>query len=90
LTCSKFLTTSDYAPRLRARLAVEQQLIDDATTRGWQREIERHTATKARIEQLLTDLSSPDGAVTDAVCLRSGGEPHRQLRRDRRVVRALS
>jgi hypothetical protein len=31
LTCSKFLTTSDYAPRLRARLAVEQQLIDDAT-----------------------------------------------------------
>jgi len=56
LTCSKFLTTSDYAPRLRARLAVEQQLIDDATTRGWQREIERHTATKARIEQLLTDL----------------------------------
>jgi len=34
----------------------EQQLIDDATTRGWQREIERHTATKARIEQLLTDL----------------------------------
>ncbi len=36
LTCSKFLTTSDYAPRLRARLAVEQQLIHDATGRGWQ------------------------------------------------------
>jgi integrase len=56
LTCSKFLTTSDYAPRLRARLDVEQQLIDDATARGWQREIERHTATKTRIEQLLKDL----------------------------------
>ncbi len=56
LTCSKFLTTSDYAPRLRARLAVEQQLIDDATTRGWQREIERHEATKRRIENLLIDL----------------------------------
>jgi integrase len=56
LTCSKFLTTSDYAPRLRARLGVEQQLIDDAAVRGWQREIERHTATKARVEQLLRDL----------------------------------
>jgi SAM-dependent methyltransferase len=41
---------------LHARLAVEQQLIDDATTRGWQREIERHTATRRRIEQLLNDL----------------------------------
>jgi hypothetical protein len=57
LTCSKFLTTSDYAPRLRARLEVEQQLIDDATTRGWQREIERHEATKRRLEQLLHDLA---------------------------------
>lgn len=33
LTCSMFLTTSDYAPRLRASLGVEQQLIDDATVR---------------------------------------------------------
>lgn len=56
LTCSKFLTTSDYAPRLRARLDVEQQLIDDATARGWNREIERHTATKQRIKHLLEDL----------------------------------
>jgi integrase len=56
LTCSKFLTTSDYAPRLHARLAVEQQLIDDAAARGWQREIERHSATKTRIESLLQDL----------------------------------
>ncbi|MGH3367666.1 MAG: tyrosine-type recombinase/integrase [Nocardioidaceae bacterium] len=56
LTCSKFLTTSDYAPRLKTRLAVEQQLIDDATTRGWQREIQRHEATKTRIEQILADL----------------------------------
>lgn len=56
LTCSKFLTTSDYVPRLRARLAVEQQLIDDAIERGWQREIERHAASKERIEQLLGDL----------------------------------
>jgi len=56
LTCSKFLTTSDYTPRLRARLVVEQQLIDDATTRGWQREIERHSSTKTRIERLLEDL----------------------------------
>ena len=57
LTCSNFLTTSDYAPRLRARLAVEQQLIDDATARGWPREIERHEASKQRLEQLLHDLA---------------------------------
>lgn len=46
LTCSKFLTTSDYAPRLRDRLNVEDQLIADATARGWQREVERHTAIR--------------------------------------------
>jgi integrase len=63
LTCSKFLTTSDYAPRLRARLDVEQHLIEDATARGWQREIERHTTTRRRIEQLLDELqpSEQDG-----------------------------
>jgi len=57
LTCSKFLTTSDYAPRLRARMEVERQHIDDATARGWPREIERHEATKRRLEQLLHDLA---------------------------------
>jgi hypothetical protein len=59
LTCSKFLTTSDYIPRLRARLAVEDQLIDDAAARGWNREVERHRATRSRIEQLLAQLGSP-------------------------------
>lgn len=59
LTCSKFVTTSDYAPRIRARLAVEQQLIHDATSRGWAREIERHQATHARLEHLLSNLSKP-------------------------------
>jgi len=56
LTCSKFLTTSDYEPRLHARVGVEQQLIDDATARGWQREVERHTVTKDRIKGLLRAL----------------------------------
>ncbi len=56
LSCSKFLTRSDYAARLRARLEVERQLIEDTTTHGWQREIERHTATRSRLEQLLNDL----------------------------------
>lgn len=61
LTCSKFLTTSDYAPRLRARVGVEQQLIEDATNRGWDREVERHTATRDRIQALLAQLGS--GAI---------------------------
>lgn len=63
LTCSKFLTTPDYAPRLRARLAVEEKLIDDAHTRGWDREVERHQATHRRLEQLLTDLEASSGTA---------------------------
>ncbi len=66
LTCSKFLTTSDYAPRLRTRLTVEQQLIDDATARGWRREIERHTAIQRRIEQLLNDLGESPAPAAQA------------------------
>ena len=57
LTCPKFLTTSAYAPRLRARLAVEQQLVDDAAARGWPREVERHAATRRRLEALLAQLA---------------------------------
>ena len=60
LTCSKFLTTSDYAPRVRARLDVEQQLIDDATARGWDREVERHQATRQRLLQLLDQLGESE------------------------------
>ena len=43
-------------PAYRARQAVEQQLIDDAAARGWQREIERHTATRQRLHQLISEL----------------------------------
>lgn len=56
LTCPKFLTTSEYAPRIRARLATEQVLIDDARSRGWDREVERHEATCRRLQHLLDDL----------------------------------
>jgi integrase len=59
LNCPKFLTTSEYAPRLRARLHREDELIADARERGWQREIERHQATRHRIQQLLTELGEP-------------------------------
>ncbi len=55
LTCPKFLTTTEYAPRIRARLATEQVLIDDARTRGWDREAERHEATCRRLQHLLDD-----------------------------------
>jgi hypothetical protein len=56
LTCAKFVTTPEYAPRLRARLEVEQQLVQDARVRGWTRETERHTAVARRLKGLLTDL----------------------------------
>lgn len=59
LTCAKFVTTSEYAPRLQARLDVEQQLVQDAQVRGWAREAERHTAIAGRLRGLLTDLGEP-------------------------------
>ena len=61
LTCAKFVTTPEYIPRLRARLEVEQQLVQDAGERGWTREVERHTSVARRLKGLLTDL----GEITD-------------------------
>ncbi|MEU8922460.1 tyrosine-type recombinase/integrase [Kitasatospora sp. NPDC048545] len=66
LRCSKFLTTSEYAPRLRTRLSREQQLAQDAIERGWPREVERHNAIADRIRSLLADLGeSPEPAPGD-------------------------
>jgi hypothetical protein len=59
LTCAKFVTTPAYAPRLRERRQLERTLAEDAQQQGWPREVERHRATAARIEQLLTDLGEP-------------------------------
>lgn len=56
LTCTKFVTTPEYAPRLRERRLREIALADDAHAKGFQREAERHICTRRRIEQLLTDL----------------------------------
>jgi integrase len=61
LTCSKFLTTAEYAPRLRERLALEQRLAEDAAQRGWGREVERHTATASRVAALLEELVTEQG-----------------------------
>ena len=60
LRCTKFFTTSDYIPRLRARLAVEQQLVQDAVERGWAREVERHSTVLDRLRDLLTKLGGLD------------------------------
>nr|WP_240963373.1 tyrosine-type recombinase/integrase [Antrihabitans stalactiti] len=56
LTCPKFLTSSEYAPRIRSRLATETKLVEDARERGWDREIERHQATRRRLQHLLDEL----------------------------------
>lgn len=66
LTCPKFLTSSEYTPRIRARLRTEDELIDDAERRGWSREVERHQATKRRLQQLLADLDETSGEPTSA------------------------
>jgi integrase len=59
LTCSKFVTTPEYAPQLRRRRQVELELIEDAIAHGWQREVERHQCTVRRLEDLLADLGEP-------------------------------
>ena len=59
LTCAKFVTSPEYAPRLRRRRNIEQGLVADATAHGWQREVERHQCTLRRLEQLLKDLGEP-------------------------------
>jgi integrase len=59
LTCAKFVTSPEYAPRLRRRRKREMELVEDAVSRGWQREVERHQCTIRRLEQLLTDLGEP-------------------------------
>jgi integrase len=64
LTCAKFITTPEYAPRLRHRRRLELELTEDAVSRGWAREVERHGNTAQRIDQLLCDMHEPlDGAV---------------------------
>jgi hypothetical protein len=59
LTCAKFITSPEYAPRLRRRRKREMELVEDAISRGWQREVERHQCTIRRLEQLLADLQEP-------------------------------
>jgi hypothetical protein len=59
LTCAKFVTTPQYAPRLRERLCLEQQLAGDAQIRGWDREVDRHQRTTDRIRNLLSELGEP-------------------------------
>jgi integrase len=56
LTCAKFVTTPAYAPRLRERRKLEIVLADDAQTRGWPKERERHLSTANRLTRLLTEL----------------------------------
>lgn len=59
LTCAKFVTTPDYAPRLRERRLREIAMADDAQAKGFHREAERHDCTRRRIEQILADLGEP-------------------------------
>lgn len=59
LSCAKFVTTKEYAPRLRSRRLRELELIEDAISQGWDREVERHRCAAKRIEQLLEELGEP-------------------------------
>jgi integrase len=65
LTCAKFVTTPQYAPRLRERLCLERQLADDARERGWEREADRHERVADRLRGLLSDLGEPGDTPED-------------------------
>jgi integrase len=58
LTCPKFVTSTEYIPRLRTRMEREEELIADAEDRGWPREAERHRCTQRRIGALLDQLNA--------------------------------
>lgn len=66
LNCPKFLTTSEYAPRLRARMETEHILIADARARGWDREVERHEAACRRLQQLLVEIEPSEPCPTSS------------------------
>jgi hypothetical protein len=66
LTCAKFVTTPQYAPRLRERLKVERQLAGDAQERGWDREADCHRRVADRIISLLGELGDSRDQPEDA------------------------
>lgn len=71
-SCSRFVTTPTYAPRLRERRTLELTLADDARERAWPHEVERHCGIARRIEQLLCDLGEVVDHPFDApICLAS-------------------
>jgi integrase len=65
LTCAKFVTTPQYAPRLRERLCTERELVTDAESRGWDREVQRHQRIAERISSLLDDLGEPHAELPE-------------------------
>ena len=63
LSCSKFVTSSEYLPRLRDAAATQARLIDDAREHGWLREVERHQRRLSKIHQLISEL---EGSASSA------------------------
>lgn len=64
LSRAKFATTTEYSPWLRARAVQEFELMEEALSRGREREVERHRCTIGRVERLLSELGEP---IDDAV-----------------------
>jgi len=52
--CPSFHTTSDYNPVLTQQRGKATALADDATSRGWDSETERHLKLINRINDLIT------------------------------------
>jgi hypothetical protein len=56
-TCDNLTPTPEFAPILAAQLADIRQLHDDASTRGWTSEIERHRRVITDLERHLDRIA---------------------------------
>ncbi len=61
--CPSFRTTSDYLPVLAAERQDAQLLADDAATRGWDTETQRHLRLITRITTLIEEAATRPNAM---------------------------
>jgi hypothetical protein len=82
LTCAKFVTTKEYAPRLLARRDRELELMADAEARDWVHELERHRHAVRRLDALLAELGVAEKLERrrSTPSLVSGAQPHAESR----------
>ncbi len=57
LTCPKFTTSEAFVPVLSQQLEMTEMLIEDARSRGWDREVEHQTNISLRLKEILSEFN---------------------------------